>query len=268
MYQNLFFQQTKYKKEGQILMNIFNEIDHRPYPLPSQNWIMRQTWRNLLFLHWPIPVEKLRPFIPASLKIDTFRGSAWLGVILFVIEGIYPRAVSTLSLVRKFPEINLRTYVKCKDKPGIYFLSIDVGNWASLRLAKRWYRLPYHSAKISFKKEGSSFSCQSNRKGRADIPIIFQGKYAPQSNVFFPKEGTVEHWLTERYCLYSTNNGVDIYCAEVHHRPWPLQAALAEISANTLFTPFDFDLYEEKPLAHYSKGIDSLIFNSKRIRIL
>ncbi|MFC6602234.1 YqjF family protein [Ectobacillus funiculus] len=245
-------------------MNIMNDIAHRSWPLPSKYWIMRQTWRNLLFLHWPIPLEKLRPHIPSPLQIDTFNGSAWLGVILFVLEGIYPRGISAVSLTPKFPEINVRTYVKYEGKPGIYFMSIDVENWASLKIAKRWYRLPYHSAQISFQKEGQTFHFHSTRKGNANTPISFKGKYAPVSEIYFPKKGTVDHWLTERYCLYSSNDGVNIYCGEIHHRPWPLQKAAIEIVRNTLFTAFHFDLSEVKPIAHFSTGVDSLMWNIKK----
>lgn len=248
-------------------MNLMNEVVHSSWSLPSKYWIMQQNWRNLLFLHWPIPPEKLRPHIPSSLQIDTFNGSAWLGVILFVLEGIYPRGISFFSLTPKFPEINVRTYVKYDGKPGIYFLSIDVANWASLKIAKRWYRLPYHSAQISIRKEGKTFHCHSIRKGNANTPILFEGKYVPVSEVFFPKEGTLEHWLTERYCLYSSNNGVNIYCGEIHHQPWPLQKAKIEIVRNTLFTPFHFDLSEVKPIAHYSTGVDSLMWNIKKRQI-
>lgn len=248
-------------------MMLLNDIIHRPYPLPSKNWIMRQTWKNVLFLHWPIPLEKLRPHIPTSLQIDTYKGTAWLGIILFVLEGIYPFGLSSISLTPKFPEINVRTYVTYNGKPGIYFLSIDVDNWASLKIAKHWYHLPYHSAHISFQKEGESFHCHSVRRENRNDPLSFHCKYASVSDVYAPKEGTLDHWLTERYCFYSSNNGVSIYCGEIHHQPWPLQKAKIELVNHTLFTPFHFDLPEEKPVIHFSPGVDSLMWNIKKIRI-
>ena len=216
-------------------MNIMRDIAHRPWPLPSKNWIMRQSWRNFLFIHWPIPAEILRPHIPSFLEIDTYNGSAWLGVVVFVMEGIYPRGLSSISLTPTFPEINVRTYVHYNGKPGIFFMSLDVGDWASCTIAKRWYRLPYKKADISSRKEGQTFHCQSVRKGTKNPPIPFQVKYTPLSEVYFPKEGTLDHWLTERYCLFSSNNGGNIFCGEIHHRPWPLQKVKAEIIRNTLF---------------------------------
>ncbi len=246
-------------------MDIMRDIGHRPWPLPSKNWIMRQRWRNLLFSHWPIPLETLRRHIPSELEIDTYQGRAYLGVIVFMIEGIHLRGLSSLSLTPVFSEVNLRTYVHYQGKPGVFFLSLDVGDWASYTIAKRWYRLPYKKALISFQKEGQSFACQSVRKGTIDPPISFGVKYAPASEVYVPKEGTLDHWLTERYCLFSTNNGSNIYCGEIHHRPWPLQKAKADISKNTLFTPFRMEGSEGKPICHFSKGLDTLFWNIKKI---
>ncbi|MGG1398021.1 DUF2071 domain-containing protein [Bacillus salipaludis] len=247
-------------------MNIMNDVGHRSWPLPSKYWIMRQTWSNILFLHWPIPLNILRPHIPSSLQIDTFNGSAWIGVIVFVLEGIFPRGISSISLTPKFPEMNVRTYVTCDGKPGIYFLSIDVENWASLKIAKRWFHLPYYSAQVSFRKEGQSFHIHSSRNGNFNTPITFKGKYVPVSEVYFPKEGTLDHWLTERYCLYSSNNGDNIYCGEIHHLPWPLQKAEMEIFRNTLLSPFHFDISEVDPIVHFSTGVESLMWNIKKIR--
>ena len=156
--------------------------------------------------HWPIPPEILRPYIPSSLQIDTFDGSAWLGVVVFVMKGIYPRGLSSVSLTPKFSEVNVRTYVQYDGKPGVYFMSLDVGDLASLTIAKRWYRLPYHPAHISIQKEGQTFHYESIRKGKTNTPITSKGTYTPLSDVFFPKEGTLDHWLTERYCLYSTDH--------------------------------------------------------------
>ncbi|MBU8880406.1 DUF2071 domain-containing protein [Bacillus sp. FJAT-29790] len=245
-------------------MNLINEVAHRPWPVPSNKWVMRQTWSNLLFLHWPISSESLRPYIPPSIQIDIFGEYAWLGVILFVTEGVYPRGLSSVSLACKFPEINLRTYVIYNGKPGIYFLSLDSRNWASTMIGKSWFHLPYYYAQISFQQKGQAFHFQSTRKGKIDEPIKFSCNYAHSSEVYFTQEGTLDHWLTERYCMFSSDKGSNIYSVDLHHRPWPLQKAEAEIYTNTLFSPFHFDLSEVKPLSHFSKGIDALFWNIKK----
>lgn len=242
-----------------------NDIAHRSWPLPSGKWIMRQSWRNLLFIHWPIPPEIIRPYIPSSLQIDLFNSTAWIGGVVFDMFGIYPRGLSSVSLTSKFSEVNVRTYVQHDGKPGVYFLSLDVGDWASLTIAKRWYRLPYHPADISIQKRGQTFYYESIRKGK-NSSLVSKGTYTPVSDIFFPKEGTLDHWLTERYCLYSTNHRDNIYCGEIHHRPWPLQKVETELSRHTLFKPFHIDVSDVQPIYHFSEGLDTLFWNIRKLR--
>jgi uncharacterized protein YqjF (DUF2071 family) len=245
-------------------MNILNEISHRPYPLPSKKWIMRQTWSNLLFLHWPISPDTLRPYIPSHLQIDTFDGYAWLGVVAFSVAGIYPRGLSSLSLTPNFPEINVRTYVTCDGKPGIYFLSLDVDDWASYTIAKRWYHLPYSFARIRFQKEEQTFHFESIRKWTANSPIKFKGEFIPLPEVYYAQKRMLDHWFIERYCLFSSDKRGNIYCGDIHHCPWPLQKVMTNIKENTLFSPFHFDLTKIKPISHFSRGVDTLFWNIKK----
>ncbi|MBT2709212.1 DUF2071 domain-containing protein [Pseudomonas sp. ISL-84] len=102
-------------------MHLLNNTAHRSWPIPSNNWIMRQRWRNFLFLHWPVKPELLKNWIPSSLKLDTFQGYAWVGYIAFLMDGIYLRGMPQWPLTRSFPEINIRTYVQYDGKPGIFF---------------------------------------------------------------------------------------------------------------------------------------------------
>lgn len=249
-------------------MNILNDIAHRSWPLPSANWIMKQSWRNLLFIHWPIQPELLRPYIPPSLQLDIFNGSAWLSVVVFDMIGIYPRGCSSVSLTPKFSEVNVRTYVQYEGKPGVYFLSLDVGDWASLHIAKKWYRLPYYHAVTSIRKIGQTFHYESIRKGKSTTSITSKGTYTPVSDVFFSRKETLEHWLTERYCLYSTDQKANLYCGEIHHRPWPLQQTEIEITSHTLFHPYHIDVKDVQPVYHFSKGIDTLFWNIKKIPLV
>ncbi|WP_147534318.1 YqjF family protein [Bacillus marasmi] len=248
-------------------MNLLNDISHRLWPIPSGIWIMKQKWSNLLFAHWPIPEESLRSYIPSSLKIDTFNGAAWLGVVAFVMDGIYLRGLKGFSVTPRFTEVNVRTYVHYNGKPGVYFLSLDVGDKASLMVAKRWYRLPYQPAKSSLKMEDKAVYWENIRRGKSKIPIEFKGKFVPLSRVYYPEQGTFEHWATERYCLYSKDNRDNLYTAEIHHSQWPLQNVEAEIFSNTLFTPFQLQPTESKPIVHFSKGLETIFWNIKRLKI-
>lgn len=227
---------------------------------------MRQHWRDLLLTHWPISPKMLRPHIPSHLQIDTFGHYAWVGVVIFEIDGIYPRGFSTLSLTPKFSEINVRTYVKYDGKPGVYFLSLDVKHWASLFIAKKWYHLPYHPAQVSIQKKGETFHYNSIRKCETKIPIICKGTYTPLPEVYFPETGTLDYWLTERYCFFSIDKEDNIYCTEIHHPPWPLQKVVTEPCMNSLFSLFHFDLTSVGPISHFSKGVNTLIWSKTKIQ--
>ncbi|MCR2821695.1 YqjF family protein [Lederbergia panacisoli] len=244
---------------------VLQATKHRPYPLPSKPWIMKQRWSDVLFTHWPIEPEKLKPFIPSPIEIDTFDGFAWLGVIVFKIDGIYPRGFPPISIRSAFPEINLRTYVKLNGKPGIYFLSLDVDDWTSYTLAKRWLHVPYYPADISFQQKGQSIHFESIRKKHT--PIMCKGSYTPISEIFYAENMTLDHFLTERYCFFSHDLKSNIYCLDIHHHQWPLQKADADISTHDLFKTFNLKLADLHPIIHYSQGVEALIWNIKKMNI-
>lgn len=247
-----------------ILMKILDDISHRPFPLYSKNWIMRQAWRNLVFLHWPIPKGILRKFIPTPLQIDTFNGYAWLGIVAFVMDGIYPRNIPFCSLIHKFPEVNLRTYVQYRGKPGVFFLSLDVDNWASNIIAKRWFKLPYYPAQVTYEQNDRVIHCESIRKSN-NTQIRFKGRLRPSHKIFHARSETLDFWLTERYCLYSIDTNKNVYCGEIHHRSWPLQKVDIEVEVNTLTSHLNIDLSNKKPITHFSTGVDSLIWNIRKV---
>mgnify|MGYP001944847474 CR=1 FL=1 len=248
-------------QEGAYIMEWIKRNEQFEY-LASKAWIMKQGWENVLFLHWPMSTEYLRPLIPDALEIDTYGGQAWLGIIVFEMEGIYPRGFSRLSLTPRFSEINVRTYVTYKGEPGIYFLSIDVNNWASLHIAKRWYRLPYHPSKVSIQKEGDSIHFEGVRKKE---PLYIKGSYSPKNEIFFSRADSLDYWLTERYRLYSTDLFSNLYTASIDHPPWVLQKVDVILNKNTLFSPFDFNLTVDKPVAHYSSGVQTNFWNIKKL---
>ena len=64
--------------------DILNETAHRPWPMPRSPWLMTQTWHDLLFAHWPVPAQALRPLVPAHFELDLFEGQAWVAVVPFI----------------------------------------------------------------------------------------------------------------------------------------------------------------------------------------
>ncbi|QJD83203.1 YqjF family protein [Cohnella herbarum] len=238
--------------------------DHRPWPVPSKPWRMKQIWHNLLFAHWPIAVEKLRPFIPSPLKLDVHEGQAWIGVIPFRMSGIRLRYLPPIPLTSKFAEINVRTYVTIDDKPGVYFFSLDATHLLAVKGAKALYHLPYYWADIKVNDLNGTFMYESKRRGTGEN-ALFHGIYKPVSTPYATQKGALDHWLTERYCLYSSY-GDRIFRCEILHHPWPLQHAEAEIYANTMTAGYGIQLPAGPPILHYSERLEVLTWGLEEVK--
>jgi uncharacterized protein YqjF (DUF2071 family) len=233
---------------------VVEQAGHRPWPLPDQEWMQAQTWERLLFAHWRVPEETLRRHVPTALPIDTFDGSAWIGITPFRVSGLRVRGLPPLPYVSAFLELNARTYVSLGGKAGIFFFSLDAASRLAVEAARRLYRLPYFPARMWADGSAGIRYSSERTEGR---PAKFLGTYRPVGEPEPAHAGSLEHFLTERYCLFTMHEDRP-YWAEVHHPPWPLQAAEAEIEANTMPPP-GIELSGE-PLCHYSDRQDVVIW--------
>ena len=230
---------------------------HRPWPLPEQSWLQGQTWERLLFAHWRVDGEQLRPHLPPGLELDVFDGSAWLGITPFEVTALRLRGMLPLPGISSFLELNVRTYVTAEGKPGIWFFSLDAASRLAVRGARHGYSLPYHDARMDATRRDGWIEYSSRRSW--DGPRHdFEARYRPSGDVFHAEPGSLEHFLTERYCLYAVEEG-KLARADIHHAPWPLQPALAEISVNTM-APDGVTLPDDEPLLHYSERQDVVIW--------
>jgi uncharacterized protein YqjF (DUF2071 family) len=217
---------------------------------------MKQTWHDLLFAHWPIPPVQMHPLVPAELTLDTLEGNCWVGVIPFSMSGIRARTLPPIPGHSAFPELNVRTYVTYKGKPGVYFFSLDAANRAAVWAARQFYRLPYFHADMTSKEQTGTIHYSSRRlTGSAE----FRATYKPISQPSQREKGTIEHWLTERYCLYTVHQG-KVYRCDIHHLPWPLQDAIADIQQNTVAAASKIVLPGTPPLLQFAKQLEVLIW--------
>lgn len=242
------------------------EIAHRPWPLPDGRWFMGQTWERLLFAHWPVPADALRRVVPAQLPLDTFGGRAWIGVTPFVVRNLRLRGMPPVPGVSTFPEINVRTYVDVGGKPGIYFLSLDADSRPAVLAARRTYRLPYFRADISVRGlSDNGILYRATRRSRDGPSADFFARYAPAGAYLAASPGSLDRWLTERYCLYTLDRDQRVWRGEIHHPPWPLQPAKAEIERNTMAEPYRVAL-EGDPLLHFSERQDVALWRIRQVR--
>lgn len=265
----------------------------------QQSWVMSMQWHDLLFVHYPVPGNLLRPYIPAGLSIDTIHGNAYVAVVPFVMRHVRPRNMPSMPWVSFFPEINLRTYVTALDqdrKPGVWFFSLDAHNPLAVRLARTLFHLPYFDATMHAKvamrtatnistdlatgtstdtdiatdtdKENTPevrwIDYQSVRQQRGN-KVGFAGKYRPLGEPFYAQAGSLEHFLVERYCFYSSDPDGRIYRGDIQHQPWALQTAELELSHNSLHEPWDIPLSGE-PLLHYGRYLNVRAFLPRLIR--
>ena len=203
-------------------------------------------------MHWRVEEDAMRGLLPDGLELDTHDGSAWIGVTPFRVSGLRLHGLPPAPVLSSFPEVNVRTYVTYEDKPGIWFLSLDADSSWAVEAARLTYRLPYHHARIEIGRRGEWIDYRSERRG-AKLDLSYRAVAAVEP-------GATEDFLTERYCLYTQHRGA-LHRAEIHHAPWPLRRAEAELRENTM-SPVALD---GEPLLHYSARQDVVIWALERL---
>ncbi len=218
---------------------------------------MTMSWMELLFAHWRVAPEVLAACLPSGLRLDTFEGEAWVGVVPFRMENVTGRFLPNVPGLSAFPELNVRTYVTAKDgKPGVWFLSLDADQRLAVWGARTFFDLPYYRADMD---------CERGRDGWVDYrcerrddrlgPGRFRGRYRGLGEPYAAPANSLESWLTERYCLYAAGPDGELGRGEIHHAPWPLQRAEAELRANTITQAHGLELHGA-PLLHYVERLD------------
>jgi uncharacterized protein len=185
---------------------------------------MHQHWGSLLFMHWPVPADLLRPLIPAPLAIDTYEGLAWIGITPFTMWGVRPAFTPPLPSLSESHELNVRTYVHLDGVPGVWFFSLDANNAIAALGARVAFHLPYFNARMSLERRDRNLYFASRRAHRRAAPAEFEAVWTVGERLGEAQPGSLEFFLVERYCLYSAHAG-RLYRARILHSPWPLHAA-------------------------------------------
>nr|WP_235946177.1 DUF2071 domain-containing protein [Saccharibacillus alkalitolerans] len=225
---------------------------------------MKQVWNDLLFAHWPVRTEEVLPFVPPGIELDLWEGQPWLSLSPFYLTGLRLRGIPHLPSLSRFPELNARTYVNCGGMPGILFFSLDADKRIAVEAARR-LGLPYLNADISVKRSGEWIRCRSIRSDGRGREAEFAASYRPLSaEIFRARPGSLLHWLTERYCLYTSEHRGRVSRCVIHHHPWPLQEVEAQIGTDTIAKSHGIHLPARKPLMTYTKRLDVLFWPLER----
>lgn len=239
--------------------SILDVTAHRPWPMPERPWLMTQSWHDLLFAHWQVGAGRLRQAIPADFELDLFDGTAWLGVVPFYMTNVAARGTPSLPWISAFAELNVRTYVRVGDRPGIYFFSLDAARRLAVGAARAMFNLPYFTAAMHVGRRQDLVTYNSERRGNGNAK--FRASYAPVGPVFAAAPGSLEHFLTERYCLYHHDHRRRPYRLDIHHPPWPLQPARAEVTSNTMAAASGLEAGGPPALLHFSRRQDMVAWS-------
>ncbi len=260
---------------------VLDTLDHRPYPLPTRKWRLTQQWNDVLFAHWPIPPAAMAPLLPLGLEPDLFDGHAWAGVVPFWMDEVRTRtlgdATVTVPTVSTFPELNLRTYVRSRRTglQGVYFFSLDAGSPLAVAGARLFFHLPYYPAIIHHKNTPAGIEYTSRRL-LTRTPVHFEATYRGLGLPARPKPAggpeilaslhvapdptSIEHFLTERYALF-TPHSRRLSVGHIHHLPWPLEPAEAEIRVNDLPAAHGIYLPKRPPILHFARSLEVFLWS-------
>lgn len=238
------------------------EVDHRPWKLPNNNWKWRQSWNNLVFIHYKIDIQSLRALVPSKFEIDLYQGEAWISIVPFFMEDVMKGNIPSFYPFKKFPELNLRTYVKYENKPGVFFFSLDAECLPVVLGGNLLYGVPYKYAKMNYELSENGGYLRSDRFIGS---VEFEMRYRKIGEIFESEIGSLQEWLSERYCLYSKSNHTEFYRVEVHHKKWPLQNCEVSISKNDILKASNLEVDLDSMIVNYSPGVDVISFRPEKI---
>jgi uncharacterized protein YqjF (DUF2071 family) len=251
-----------------IASGVDDGIDRIAPTIRPDRWaVMRQDWHHLLFLHWSVPPERLRPMLPPGLELDLFEGKAYVGLTPFTMTGVRPVGTPPIPFVSRFHETNLRTYVHAGGRdPGVWFFSLDAAGALAVAAARALLGLPYCYARIDMavERDGPAIDYRLRRRWPGPGPASLDVRYAPRGPVSPAAPGSLEYFLAERYVLYKASRG-RLYRGRIHHAPWPLQEADVPRLRETLLAAAGIDRPDEPPLAHYGREVNVEIFRLERV---
>ena len=213
----------------------------------AEPWLFRMRWLDLLFAHWPVGSDDLEKVLPAGLELDLFAGRAWLGVVPFTMDDVAPRGLPAVPRLSRFPELNVRTYVRRHGSPGVLFLSLDAASRPTVEGARLVFHLPYYRARMESLRTVDAVAYASARTDRRGPAAAFRAAYRATGPAGRAEAGSLEDWLTRRMRLFSVDGRGRILRTEIDHPDWAIRPAEAEIVTNTMAAALGLRLPDRAP---------------------
>jgi uncharacterized protein YqjF (DUF2071 family) len=227
---------------------------------PRRGAAMHQSWSSLLFAHWRVEPDRIQRTLPLGLYVDTFDGSAYVGVVPFFMRKVRPWWSPCLPWFSNFLELNVRTYVHdAAGTPGVWFYSLDCDQPLAVWGARKFYHLPYRHAAMSAPQTAEATSYHSRVK-RTDLRCDVHYELGRETREAVA--GSLDFFFVERYVLFAAARDGRLFIGQVYHRPYPLVATTVADWRSNLLAPHDFCIDESQPqLLHGSRGVDVEVFS-------
>lgn len=233
-------------------------------PIPVKRPVMFQNWKHLTFLHWPYKPGDLASLLPNGLELDTYGGAAWVSLTPFIIEGLRIPFLPALPWISRFPETNVRTYVRGPDgEPGIWFFTLEADRGLAVIGARLAYALPYRWADMQVNVGKTEVDYRSVRRLRRHFRPARMEMSLRMGDSIEPTD--LDLFLTARFRLYTVLAGTLAF-AQVEHEPWPLQSGQILSLKQDIITNSGLPETEGQPLVHYSPGVHVRVAAPKLIR--
>ena len=232
------------------------EEHHKGTAFPNLPWIMKQTWHDLLFAHYPVKLELLQKLVPPVFQLDSYNGIGWVGVVPFHVQNHRVRLLPPIPGFDRFAQINIRTYVTVNGKRGVYFIRVHMNHLIAGVLAKTFYYMPFQAAIVKMEQSDRYINFCSIKSKQ----IEFQCHYTPISESKLAEKASFEHWLVERYSMYSLNRKGEVMRSDILHNYWPLQLAEGEITNHSILLNEGIQVANNEPILHYAKKMEAMLW--------
>jgi len=235
--------------------DILKQTKHRAFMYPRRSWKFYQEWSKAIFLHWEVDPSLIQSYLPKGMEIDTINEKTWISLVAFDMDHVGVRNMPQLPYISNFQEINIRAYISCNGKPGVYFLNMEGSKWSSCKILGFLSKLPYKHSKM--KRLPFSFwsQCETSKD-------FFYIEFDLENQPILKDE--TDLWLTERYVLFQEHQS-HIIEYEVHHLEWPMQ----ELTIKKMeldYPKFNSLLHNKPDRVHYSTGVQVLTWDKKRLK--
>jgi uncharacterized protein len=232
---------------------------------PVSRPIMHQDWRTLTFLHWRYPTAAVQALLPPGLEVETYDGGAWVGLVTLLMDEVRPAGLPALPWLSRFPETNVRTYVRGPDGgTGVWFFSLDAARMPVVISARAGYGLPYFWSVMSVRQADGAVAYHSRRRWPGPHGAHCDAQVELGDPFTGAELGPLDHFLTARFRLYRTHRR-RLYAVDAEHEPWPLRRAWLGHLRQNLLEAAGLPAPTGPPLMHASSGVRVRLGSSRRL---